>query len=166
MSQSRQNHLFTCLFNLTRKEDLVKDRINLLSVSSNLVYISSSCLPTHLVEVKHQVQFTHVPEKRVQNLHEKVYSLQVRQFVVVCVNACAEEEAGVSAVYDLGHVAELDEVGLVLLVAWGYETVDLLRCLARSLVVFGTGVVGILRVWRLGDGGGRWGSVVDGIGRQ
>jgi hypothetical protein len=54
-----------------------------------------------------------------------VYSFQVRQLVIVCVDACAEEEAGVSAVYNLGHVAELDEVRLVLLVARGNEAVDL-----------------------------------------
>jgi hypothetical protein len=54
-----------------------------------------------------------------------MYSFQVRQLVIVCVNACAEEEAGVTTVYDLGHVAELDEVGLVFLVARGYEAVNL-----------------------------------------
>jgi hypothetical protein len=54
-----------------------------------------------------------------------MYSLQVRQLVIVCVDACAEEETGVSAVYNLGHVTELDEVRLVLLVARGNEAVDL-----------------------------------------
>jgi len=54
-----------------------------------------------------------------------VDSLQIRQLVVICVDTCAEEEAGVPAVYDLGHIAEFDEVGLVFLVARGYEAVDL-----------------------------------------
>jgi hypothetical protein len=86
-----------------------------------------------------------------------VYGFQVRQFIVIRINARAEEEAGVSAVYDLGHVAELDEVGLVLLIARGYEAMDLLRHLAKSLVVYGRNRS--LDVYRLGDGRGRLGSV-------
>jgi hypothetical protein len=54
-----------------------------------------------------------------------MYRLQIRQLVVVCVDAGAEEEAGIAAVHDLGHVAELDEVGLVFLVARGDQAVDL-----------------------------------------
>jgi hypothetical protein len=53
-----------------------------------------------------------------------VYSLQIRQLVVVSIDAGAEKEACISSVHDL-VVAELDEVGLVLLVAGGYEAVDL-----------------------------------------
>jgi len=49
-----------------------------------------------------------------------MYCLQVRKFVIVCVDASAEEEAGVATVHYFGSVAELDEVGLVLLVAGGY----------------------------------------------
>jgi len=62
-----------------------------------------------------------------------MYSLEICQLVVVCVDACAEEEAGVAAIYDLGHVTELDEVGLVFLVAWRYEAVDLVRWSANRL---------------------------------
>lgn len=50
--------------------------------------------------------------------------LEVRELVVVRVDADAEEEARVPAVDDF-QVAELDEVGLVLLVARGDEPVDL-----------------------------------------
>lgn len=49
--------------------------------------------------------------------------LEKGELVVVCVDAGAEEEAGVAAVDDL-VVAELDKVGLVLLVARGDEAVD------------------------------------------
>jgi hypothetical protein len=88
-------------------------------------FSSALCTITHLIEIKHQIQLTHIAEECIQYLHEEMYSFQVRQLVIVCVNACAEEEAGVTTVYDLGHVTELDEVGLVFLVARGYEAVNL-----------------------------------------
>ncbi len=50
--------------------------------------------------------------------------LEIRQLVVVCVDADAEEEAGVAPVDDF-QGAEFDKVGLVLLVAGGDEAVDL-----------------------------------------
>lgn len=50
--------------------------------------------------------------------------LEVRKLVVVGVDAGAEEEPRVTAVDNLVG-AELDEIGLVLLVAGGYEAVDL-----------------------------------------
>ena len=53
-----------------------------------------------------------------------MYSLEVRKLIVIGVNAGAEEEPGIAAVDDL-IVAELDEVGLVLLVARCDEAVDL-----------------------------------------
>lgn len=78
-----------------------------------------------LVEVKDQVELADVAEEGVQDLDEEVDGLEEGQLVVVGVDACAEEEAGVPAIDDL-VVAELDEVGLVFLVAGGYEPVDLL----------------------------------------
>ncbi len=60
--------------------------------------------------------------------------LQVGELVVVGVYAGAEEEAGVPAVYDL-VVAELDKVGLVILVAGGDEAVDL--GVVRGVVIDG-----------------------------
>lgn len=80
---------------------------------------------THLVEVEHQIQLAHVPKERIQHLDEEVYRLQVRQFVVVCIDARAEEQPCVPSIHDLGHIAELDEVGLVLLVARRDQAVDL-----------------------------------------
>jgi hypothetical protein len=159
MSQSRQYHLFARLLNLTCKENLVEDCIDLSPSVSNLchlsVHISFSRRSTHFVEIEHQVQLTNIPEERIQHLHEKVYSFQIRQFIIVCINARAEEEASVSAVYDLGHVAELDEVGLVLLVARGYEAMDLLYRLAKGLVMNERDR--IWDVYRLEDGRGRRG---------
>ena len=54
--------------------------------------------PTYLVKIKHQIQLTHIPEKAIQHLDEKMYRLQVRQLIVIGVDADAEEEARVSAV--------------------------------------------------------------------
>jgi SpoU rRNA methylase family enzyme len=92
------------------------------------------CSPTYLVKIEHQIQLTHISKKRIQHFDEEVYRLEVRQLVIVRVDAGAEEEAGVPAVYDLGHVAELDEVGLVLLIAGRNEAVDLwARSVLRSV---------------------------------
>ena len=54
-----------------------------------------------------------------------MYCLQIRQFVIVRVDACTEEQPGVSPVYYLGHIPEFDKVGLMLLVAGRNEAVDL-----------------------------------------
>jgi len=84
----------------------------------------SSQRQTYLVEVKHQIQFTHIPKETVQHLHEEVNRFQVRQFVIVGVHARTEEEARVAPIDDL-VVAELDKVGLVFLIARGDEAVNL-----------------------------------------
>jgi len=55
-----------------------------------------------------------------------MYRLEVRQLVIVRVDARAEEESCVPPVDDF-VLAELDEVGLIFLVAGGYETVHLGR---------------------------------------
>ena len=105
MLQSRQNNLLARLLNLARKEHLIQDGV-------------------HLVEVEDQIQLAHVAEEGVEHLDEEVDGLEVGQLVVVGVDAGAEEEPRVAPVDDLVG-AELDEVGLVLLVAGGYEPVDL-----------------------------------------
>lgn len=105
MLQPRQNDLLARLLNLARKKDLVEDGI-------------------HLVKVEDEVELADVSEEGVEDLDEEVDGLEEGELVVVCVDAGAEEEAGVAAVDDL-VVAELDEVGLVLLVAGGDEAVDL-----------------------------------------
>ena len=62
--------------------------------------------------------------------------LEVGELVIVCVDAGAEEEARVAAVDDL-VVAELDKVGLVLLVAGGHEAVDFALELDLFVVAIG-----------------------------
>lgn len=106
MLQPRQNNLLTCLLNLARQEHLIQNSI-------------------HLVEVEDQIQLAHVAEEGVEDFDEEVDRLQVCELVVVGVDAGAEEEACVPAVDDLGALAELDEVGLVFLVAGRDEAVDL-----------------------------------------
>ena len=105
MLQPRQHHLLTRLLNLAGEEHLVQDGV-------------------HLVEVEDQIQLAHVAEKRVEHLDEEMDRFQIRQLVIVGVDARAEEQARVPPVDDL-VVAELDEVGLVFLVAGGYKAVDL-----------------------------------------
>jgi hypothetical protein len=83
--------------------------------------------PTYLIKVKHQIQLTNIPKKRIQHLDKKVYCLQIRQLVIIRIHTHAEEQACISPVHDLGHVAELDEVGLVFLIAGSDKAVDLLR---------------------------------------
>jgi hypothetical protein len=124
MLQPRQNNLFTRLLHLASQEHLVENSVHLnISVShvprpplpSNQKRIKTK---THLVEIKYQIQLTHIPKKAIQHLDEEVYGLQVRELVIVRVDAGAEEESCVPAVHDL-VVAELDEVRLVLLVSRG-----------------------------------------------
>lgn len=105
MLQPRQDDLLASLFNLAGKKDLVEDGVD-------------------LVKVEDEVELADVAEEGVEDLDKEVDGLEVGELVVVGVNAGAEEKARVPAVDDL-VVAELDEVGLVFLVARGHETVDL-----------------------------------------
>lgn len=104
MFQPRQHDLLTRLLNLARQKDLVEDGVD-------------------LVKVEDEVELADVAEEGVEHLDEEVDGLEEGELVVVCVDAGAEEEAGVAAVDDF-VVAELDKVGLVLLVARGDEAVD------------------------------------------
>lgn len=117
MLQARQDDLLARLLNLAGEEHLVEDGVD-------------------LVEVEDEVELADVAEEGVEDLDEEVYGLEVGELVVVCVDAGAEEEPRVAAVDDL-VVAELDEVGLVLLVARGDEPVDLALELDLLLVAVG-----------------------------
>lgn len=117
MLQPRQDDLLARLLDLAGEEDLVKNGV-------------------HLVKVEDEVELADVAEEGVEDLDEEVDGLEKRELVVVCVDAGAEEEAGVAAVDDL-VVAELDEVGLVLLVAGGDEAVDLALELDLFVVAVG-----------------------------
>lgn len=105
MFQPRQYDLFARLLNLAGQEDLVENSID-------------------LVEVEDEIQLADVAEEGIEDLDEEVDGLEVGELVVVGVDAGAEEQAGVAAIDDL-VVAELDEVGLVLLVSGRDEAVDL-----------------------------------------
>ena len=54
-----------------------------------------------------------------------MYGFEIRQLVVIGIDAGAEEQTGISTVDDLGGTAELDEVGLVFLVSRCNKAVDL-----------------------------------------
>jgi hypothetical protein len=55
----------------------------------------------------------------IQHFDKEMDGFEICELVVVCIDADAEEQSGVSAVYDLGAAAELDEIGLVFLIARG-----------------------------------------------
>ncbi|KAL8981072.1 MAG: hypothetical protein Q9177_005687 [Variospora cf. flavescens] len=84
------------------------------------------------------IQLAHVAKERIQHLDEEMDGFQVRELVVVGVDAHAEEEPRVPPVHDL-QVPELDEVGLVLLVPRRDEAVDLVCLVLVGLVWFGWG---------------------------
>ena len=46
---------------------------------------------TYLVKIKHQIQLTNVTKKRIQHLNKEMYRLEVRELVIVGIDACAEE---------------------------------------------------------------------------
>lgn len=113
MLQPSQDNLLTRLFNLAGQKDLVQDGVD-------------------LVKVEDEIELADIAEELVQDFDEEVNSFQIGELVVVRVDACAEEEAGVATVDEFRGAAELDKVGLVLLVAGGYQTVDL-NCICQAL---------------------------------
>lgn len=60
----------------------------------------------YLVEVEHQVQFTHIVEVFIQDLHKIVYSFQVAQVIVIHIHAYTEVQPCIPSVHDL-EVPEL-----------------------------------------------------------
>lgn len=65
-----------------------------------------------------------------------MYSLQICQFIIVCIDARAKEQPRIPSIYYLGHVAEFNEVGLVFLVPGRNEAVDLAELVAFREIVF------------------------------
>lgn len=143
MLQPRQHDLLARLLNLPREEHLVQNSVD-------------------LVKVEDEVQLADVAEEGVEHLDEEVDGLEEGELVVVCVDAGAKEEPGVAAVDDL-VVAELDKVGLVLLVAGRDEPVDFALELDLLLVAEGgvplceTGFApGVGVSYMFARGGGGW----------
>lgn len=91
----------------------------------------------YLVEIKHQIQLTHIPKELIQHFHKEMNRLKVRKLVVVGVYARAEEQAGIAAVDHLRGAAKFDEVRLMFLVARCDEAVDLALELDLLVVVVG-----------------------------
>ena len=83
MLQPRQHNLLARLFNLSRQKHLIKYRVD-------------------FVEIEDQIQFAHIPEKLIKDLHEEVDSFKVCQLVIVRIDADTEEESSVAAVDYLG----------------------------------------------------------------
>ena len=94
---------------------------------------------TYLVEVENKVQFTHVAKERIQNLYKEMYSLQISQLIIICVDARAEEQSRIAAIYDFRGTAEFDEIRLMLLVARCNKAVDF--AFEFDLLVVGVGIV-------------------------
>jgi hypothetical protein len=62
-----------------------------------------------LVEVEYYIQFAHIAEITVKNLHEQVDHLQDYQLVIIIINACDKVERRVSLIYNL-LVLPLNEI--------------------------------------------------------
>ncbi|KYK59307.1 hypothetical protein DCS_00437 [Drechmeria coniospora] len=116
-ARPRQNDLLARLLDLASQEDLVQDGVD-------------------FVKVEYEIELADIAEEGVEHLDEEVDGLEKGELVVVGVDAGAEEEAGVATVDNL-VVAELDEIGLVLLVAGSDEPVDLALELDLLLVAVG-----------------------------
>lgn len=106
MLQPRQNNLFTRLLDLARQKHLIQNSID-------------------LVKVEDKIQLTHIAKELIQHLDKEMNGLQISKLVIIRVDASAEEETGVATIDDFGGAAELDEIGLVFLVARRHETVHL-----------------------------------------
>lgn len=71
---------------------------------------------THFVKVKHQIQLTHIPEKTIEHLDKEVNSFQIRQLIIIRVDADTKEQSRITPINNLER-AEFDKVGLMLLIS-------------------------------------------------
>ena len=99
--------------------------------------IQSHVLWPYFIEIKHQIQLTNIPKELIQYLHKEMYRLQIRQLIIMLIHARTEEQTRVPPIHDLEILPELDEVGLVFLVARGHEAVDLAFKFLLFVVVVG-----------------------------
>ena len=102
MLQPCQHNLFTGLLDLSGEEDFVENCVDLIppKLASIFTFVAQLFLladppiafsrtiksytfhlqpytHTYLPKIEHQIQFTHVPKKAIQHLHEEVDRLQV-----------------------------------------------------------------------------------------
>ena len=61
---------------------------------------------TYLVEIEHQIQFTHIVEVFIQHLNKIVNGFKVTQVIIINVHTNAKIETSVSSVYDF-EITEL-----------------------------------------------------------
>ncbi len=45
----------------------------------------------YLIKIKHQIQFTHIPKEAIEDFDKEMDGLEISQFVIVGVDAYAEE---------------------------------------------------------------------------
>ena len=80
---------------------------------------------THLVEVEDQIQLANIAKELIQHLDKEMDCFQVRQLIVIGIDANAKEQPRISPVNNLGAAAELDEIRLVFLISRSDEAMDL-----------------------------------------
>ena len=129
MLQPRKDDLLAGFLNLACKKDLVQDSVNLLiGILAAIPIKMTNDSRTYLIEIKHQIQLTNIPKELVKNLHKEMYSLEIRQLVVICIDTDTKEQPCISPIYHLGTAFELNEIGLVFLIPGSNQTMDLCRC--------------------------------------
>lgn len=129
MLQPRKDDLLAGFLNLACKKDLVQDSVNLLiGILAAIPIKMTNDSRTYLIEIKHQIQLTNIPKELVKNLHKEMYSLEIRQLVVVRIDTDTKEQPCISPIYHLGTAFELNEIGLVFLISGCNQTMDLCRC--------------------------------------
>lgn len=140
MLQPSQNNLLARFGDFTRKKDLIENSIDLTwipSQNTNQHPITHHFFPstfvlllrlvrggvgriggkrkTDLVKIKHQVQLTHIPEKTIQHFDKEVNSFQIRQLIIIRVDANTKEEPRIPPI-NYFERAEFDKIGLMLLI--------------------------------------------------
>lgn len=128
MLESREHHLLARFLDLAGKKNFIEDGVDLIrntrtGSATTRWFSPASQSPfsyprnvSHLVKIKNQIQLANIPEETIQHLDEKMNGFQIRELVIVRVDTHAEEQASVTPVNDL-RGAELDEVGLMLLIS-------------------------------------------------
>ena len=129
MLQPSQHDLLRGLLDLAGEEYFVEDCVDLRHRISFVRHFTPSQIrksgtQTHLVEIKHQIQLAYIPKELIQHFDKEMDGFEVSQLIIVLVDTCAEEQAGITAIDYFQVVSEFHEVRLVLLVPWCDEAVD------------------------------------------
>jgi hypothetical protein len=103
------------------------DRLEPWTAQSSASGARDGQLMTYLVEVEDQIQLTHIAKEGIQHLHEEMDGFKIGQLIVICVYTGTEEQSCIAAIDNLGGIPELHKVGLMLLVSWSDESVNLFQ---------------------------------------